>query len=46
MIAGSLADDMTSDEIREAYPQLNQENIQAVLAYTADVMREEQTLSQ
>ena len=46
MIVGSLADGMTSDEIREAYPQLNQEDIQAALAYTADVMREEQTLSQ
>jgi uncharacterized protein (DUF433 family) len=41
MIVGSLADGMTPDEIREAYPQLNQEDIQAALAYTADIMRDE-----
>ena len=38
MIVGSLADGMTSEEIREAYPQLTVEDIQAALAYAADVM--------
>jgi len=33
-----LADGMTSEEIREAYPQLTVEDIQAALAYAADVM--------
>lgn len=38
MIVGSLADGMTPDEIREAYPQLTAEDIQAALAYAADMM--------
>ena len=38
MIVGSLADGMTPEEIREAYPQLTAEDIQAALAYAADVI--------
>jgi uncharacterized protein (DUF433 family) len=38
MILGSLADGMTPTEIREAYPQLTAEDIQAALAYAADVI--------
>ncbi len=37
MIVGGLADGMTSEEIREAYPQLTNEDIQAVLTYAAEV---------
>jgi uncharacterized protein (DUF433 family) len=38
MIVGSLADGMTPEEIREAYPQLTHEDIRAALAYAADVI--------
>jgi uncharacterized protein (DUF433 family) len=41
MIIGSLADGMTPDEIRDAYPQLQLEDIQAALAYSAEVVRQE-----
>ena len=41
MIVGSLADGMTPDEIREAYPQLTGEDIQAALAYAAEVIRQD-----
>ncbi len=41
MIIGSLADGMTSVEIQEAYPQLKLEDIQAALAYAAEIMRQE-----
>ncbi|MFQ5342422.1 MAG: DUF433 domain-containing protein [Anaerolineae bacterium] len=41
MIIGSLADGMTLEEIQEAYPQLRVEDIQAALAYAAEVMRQE-----
>lgn len=41
MIIGSLADGMTPEEILEAYPQLSLIDIQAALAYAADVMRQE-----
>ena len=37
MIVGSLADGMTPEEIREAYPQLTDEDIQAALAYAAEM---------
>lgn len=37
-ILGSLADGMTAQEIKEAYPQLADEDIQAALAYAADVV--------
>ena len=38
MIVGSLADGMAPEEIREAYPQLTDEHIQAALAYAADAL--------
>ncbi len=41
MILGSLADDMTAAEIRDAYPQLTAENIRAVLAYAAEMAHQE-----
>ncbi len=40
-IVGSLADGMTPDEIIAAYPQLTVVEVQAALAYAADVMRQE-----
>jgi uncharacterized protein (DUF433 family) len=36
MIVGSLAEGMTSREIREEYPQLVNEDIRAALAYSAE----------
>lgn len=41
MIVGSLADGMTFNDIREAYPQLTNEDIYAALAYAAEVLRQE-----
>ncbi|HLA98663.1 MAG TPA: DUF433 domain-containing protein [Anaerolineales bacterium] len=41
IVVGSLADGMTFDEIREAYPTLTNEDIYAALAYAAEVMRQE-----
>ena len=41
MIVGSLADGMTSTQIREAYPQLTNEDILAALAYAAELTHEE-----
>lgn len=38
MILGSMADGMTAREIKEAYPQLTDEDIQAALGYAADVV--------
>ena len=38
MIVGSLADGLTPQEIRESYPQLTVEDIQAALAYAADLV--------
>ncbi len=40
-VVGSLADGMSYDEIRDAYPQLANEDIYAALAYAAEVMRQE-----
>lgn len=40
IVVGSLADGMTFDDIREAYPQLANEDIYAALAYAAEVMRD------
>jgi uncharacterized protein (DUF433 family) len=41
IIVGSLADGMTTEEILKAYPQLSATDVQAALAYAADVMRQE-----
>lgn len=41
MIIGSLADGMTHAEIRLAYPQLKDEDIQAALAYAAVTLQTE-----
>lgn len=43
-IVGSLADGMSTKEIREAYPQLTPEDVSAALAYAAEVLREEVVL--
>jgi len=43
-ILGSLADGMTAEEIREAYPQLTQDDIQAALAYAADSIYQDMSL--
>lgn len=40
-IVGSLADGMLPDEIIVAYPQLKTIEVQAALAYAADIMRQE-----
>jgi uncharacterized protein (DUF433 family) len=40
-IVGSLADGMLPDEVIDAYPQLKVVEVQAALAYAADVMRQE-----
>ncbi|GIK54883.1 MAG: DUF433 domain-containing protein [Chloroflexi bacterium] len=41
MIIGSLADGMTPADIQAVYPQLTEDDIQAALAYAAEVMRQE-----
>jgi len=41
MIVGSLADGMTPAEMREAFPQLTDEDIRAALAYAAELTRED-----
>jgi len=41
IVVGSLADGLTFEEIRTAYPQLADEDIYATLAYAAEVMRQE-----
>lgn len=41
IVVGSLADGMTTAEIMAAYPQLEAADIQAALAYAAEVMRQE-----
>ncbi len=41
MIIGSLADGMTLEEVIEAYPQLVRDDIQAALAYAAEVLHQE-----
>jgi uncharacterized protein (DUF433 family) len=38
-ILGSLADGSNFDEIKQAYPQLKTEDIQASLAYAAETLR-------
>ena len=44
MIVGSLADGMTYNQIRQAYPQLADEDISAALAYAADALRQDYIL--
>lgn len=41
IIIGSIADGMTIDEVLKEYPQISREEIQAVLAYAADLVRQE-----
>jgi uncharacterized protein (DUF433 family) len=41
IVIGSLADGMTPEEIRAAYPQLTSEDVRAALSYAADTMRQE-----
>ncbi len=41
ILVGSLADGMSFADIIEAYPQLNDEDIYAALAYASEVMRQE-----
>jgi uncharacterized protein (DUF433 family) len=38
MIVGSLADGMTRGQIRQAFPQLVDDDISAALAYAADAL--------
>ena len=40
-VLGLLASGMSNAEIIEAYPELNEENIQAVLAYASQVLHNE-----
>ena len=40
-IVASLADGLTPQEIRSAYPQLEIEDVHGALAYAAEVLREE-----
>ena len=40
-VIGSLADGMTPAQIREAYPQLTDEDIRAALAYAAELTHED-----
>ena len=38
VIVGSLADGLSEDEIRQAYPQVTPEDIRAALAYAAEAL--------
>ena len=40
LLNGSLADGMTVDEILEAYPDLEREDVQEALRYAAEAVRE------
>lgn len=40
-IVGSLADGMSTQDVIDAFPQLAPEDVQAALAYAADVMRQD-----
>ena len=40
-IVGSLADGMSARDVIEAFPQVTPEDVQAALAYAADVMRQD-----
>jgi uncharacterized protein (DUF433 family) len=39
LIVGSLADGLSEEEIRRAYPQLKPDDIRAALAYAAEALR-------
>ncbi len=41
VIVGSLADGLSYDQIRAEYPQLTLEDIQAALAYAAEVVHQD-----
>ena len=41
IIVGSLADGMTLAQIREAYPQLSDDDIRAALAYAAELTHQD-----
>ena len=41
IIVGSIADGLSLEEVREAYPQVSAEDIRAALAYAAEVLRTE-----
>jgi uncharacterized protein (DUF433 family) len=40
-IIGSIADGMTTEQVLQEYPQLKHEDVQAALAYAADVVRQD-----
>ena len=44
IILGSLADGMTPEQIRDAYPQLALEDIRAALGYAADAVQQDMLL--
>ena len=44
IIVGSIADGMTAEEVIAQYPQLAKEDVQAALAYAADVLRDDPLL--
>jgi uncharacterized protein (DUF433 family) len=44
ILLGSLADGMTPEQILEAYPQLEREDIAAVFSYAAEILQEETLL--
>ena len=41
-LLGLMAEDWTEQRILENYPQLSHESLQAVFAFTAEIMREEE----
>jgi uncharacterized protein (DUF433 family) len=40
-LVGSIADGMTIEQVIQEYPQLHREAVQAALAYTADIVRQD-----
>jgi uncharacterized protein (DUF433 family) len=44
-IIKKLAEGMTNDELLEAYPSLNKEDIMAALSYSADVIAMEELIA-
>lgn len=39
IIVGSIADGMSAEDVRSAYPQLTVEDVRAALAYAAETLR-------